>query len=223
MRQGTFQAIYDSPWHSPLLFWAAALAFAVTLAARRPTGFLWRYLALFTLAIVADAWATGALTPLGNTVWMTPVAILFVVLGDLRYFLLLERFRRGSDGTVTPAGAARIVAVSLVVPVASTVARHVLDPRDGRVTFLVYELMFLVMALAIRFLWLPRRATEATAAWLGALTSFEIVQYALWALADIVILSGVEAGFLLRLVPNTLYYAAFLPYAYATAPREVAS
>jgi hypothetical protein len=53
--------------------------------------------------------------------------------------------------------------------------------------------------------------------------SFEIVQYALWALADVLILSGMSWGFLLRIVPNSLYYAFFLPFVWWTAPREAAT
>jgi hypothetical protein len=47
-----------------------------------------------------------------------------------------------------------------------------------------------------------------------ALTGYEIVQYALWATADVVILwAKSDAGFAIRLVPNLMYYAFFVPFA----------
>ena len=36
--------------------------------------------------------------------------------------------------------------------------------------------------------------------------------YGLWAAADVLILCGVDAGWLVRLVPNQLYYGLFVPF-----------
>ena len=36
--------------------------------------------------------------------------------------------------------------------------------------------------------------------------------YGLWAAADVLILSGVDAGWPVRLVPNQLYYGFFVPF-----------
>jgi hypothetical protein len=38
------------------------------------------------------------------------------------------------------------------------------------------------------------------------------VYYALWAAADVLILAGVDAGWLLRCVPNQLYYGFTVPF-----------
>ena len=43
------------------------------------------------------------------------------------------------------------------------------------------------------------------------------VYYALWASADVLILyGGLDVGWLLRVVPNQLYYAFFVPFAWWT-------
>jgi hypothetical protein len=43
------------------------------------------------------------------------------------------------------------------------------------------------------------------------------VYYALWATADLLIrYGGIDAGWLLRALPNQLYYAFWIPFAYAT-------
>jgi hypothetical protein len=41
-----------------------------------------------------------------------------------------------------------------------------------------------------------------------------------WASCDVLILSGVEAGHLLRIVPNVLYYGALLPFILLRAPAS---
>jgi hypothetical protein len=93
-----------------------------------------------------------------------------------------------------------------------------------RQTFLLYEALFLALALGLLTLALPRVRASGVAApvhrYLQELTVFEAVQYGLWAAADVAILAGHDAGFGLRLVPNFMYYAGFLPFALLRAPRE---
>ena len=112
------------------------------------------------------------------------------------------------------------------MPIASYVSQLVWPDTfaKSRHVFLLYETMFMVLAIAMRA-WLPRRlagTAEETRRWAMRLTHFEIAQYALWALADVVILSGADVGYALRLVPSTMYYALFLPFAFWTAPRALA-
>lgn len=222
-----FQAIYQSPWHSPAAFWAAGIAFLAWWSRRQ--AFLVGFFALFTVEILADALASGGWSPLAgtNSPWATPISIAFVIVGDFRYFLLVERFTRRPEGSprepTSRAAWAAAAALSFVVPVASGVVNQAAQFADVRQTYLVYEAMFLVLALALRFVVLPRRLADApldVQRWLLRLTLFQVVQYGLWALSDVVILRGVDAGFLLRLIPNAMYYALFLPFVAATAPRE---
>lgn len=235
-----FDLIYDSPFHHPLVCWLAAPLVLLALWQVRPrseaaTGkkTLWRLAIAGQLLIVLDAWATGSFSPLAaDSSASAVVSFLFVLVGDLRYFVLLERFSRPQalrPGSI--AGRAFVLAmltpvvfqlVSMLFPSAFQVPRH---------KFLAYEVLFLLLLAAVRWLILPRRAAAAAGSpatqqnlqWLRHLTAFEAGQYALWILADIVILAGVRAGLLLRLVPNVLYYVVFVPLAYFTAPPSLRS
>jgi hypothetical protein len=231
-----FQSIYDSAWYAPGLFWLSGLLFLVYLVRDRP--FVFAFLVLFTVEIMVDALVTGGVSPTqGHPALHQQLAILFVILGDFRYFLLVERFVApgGSGSSASPSRSvspnlARITALalgqSLLIPVLSyAVMAAVPSTRENpRVTFLVYEAMFTVLALVLRFFVLPRRLKgrpEAEAQFLRSVTSFVLVQYAGWALADVLILSGASWGYGVRLIPNTMYYAGFLPYVYLKAPKEL--
>ncbi len=225
-----FQQVYDSALHHPGMAFALALAFAVVLASRQR--FVLGFTILFLAEIVADAFFTGAYTPLANTRAMTPVAIAFVILGDARYYVAIElalrhegaaeRTFRSRAAWLVGLGCGFIVPVltvgpQLAVPDFFAVPRHV---------FLLHEAIFFVLTLVVRFVILPRRFAKLgtppdVARWTERITIFFMVQYACWSLADIIILSGVEAGLLFRLVPNFLYYAAFVPFVWWTAPARL--
>lgn len=216
-----FQAIYESPFHHPYFFWAAGLPFLgfLLLKARgggaKRSGVAW-LLVLFQLEILLDSWLTAPTSPLSGGLAQN-AAIAFVVLGDARFFLLLERHGKGhSFGR----SAVLALAWSLLVPVASLVAK--LFSTNMRVIFLTYETMFAALALAFATWVIPRLAEGSAKRWATRLVRFELVQYVLWASADVVILGGYDVGYLLRLVPNSMYYVAFVPFAWLTAPDEVA-
>ena len=218
-----FEQAYASHWHHPVSFWAVGAIVLALLLTRlgRPRNtegqrFVMAALLLFQVAIALDAWLTGPFSPLESG---SAVAIVFVVLGDLRYFVLLERFgqseevgRRPLRWLLVPLGS------SLIVPIASKLASSWSD--DLRVLFLTYEIMFAVLAAVVLLVVLPRRQ-GAQLAWARRLTQFELAQYAMWATADAVILLGYDLGFALRLVPNLMYYAAFVPFAWLSCPREL--
>lgn len=222
-----FEAVYFSAWHNPAVIWLALLAFGAVLVRARSArsaraAWLWSYLMVFAAAIAVDALCSGAWSPTEGTALATPIAIFFVILGDFRFFLLLERFAPESR---SPHSWARAAVWALLIPVGSTVARkiHPAFFENPRITFLTYEAAFVVLALALRFAIVPRRFARASPAvrrWIAAVTAYEIVQYGLWATADVVILSGVDAGYALRLVPNLMYYAFFLPFVWWAAPHE---
>jgi len=225
-----FQSIYDSPWTTTAAVGLAS--FAALAAWLRQKPFLVAFFALFTVEILADALRSGTWSPLLllRSPWAGPIDIAFILLGDFRFFLLVARFARRphsrpADATA-PVAWAGAAAFTLIVPTLYAVVNRNLPARfaDLRWTFLTYEAMFLVLALALRFAVLPRRLGAAPAAvrgWLLRVAAFEVAQYALWVLADVIILSGVDAGFALRLVPNAMYYALFLPFVAWTAPAEV--
>jgi hypothetical protein len=205
-----FKAAYDSVWLIPVSAWVAA-AVAVWIASHRG-GFARVYGVVFAVASALDAWLGGPFTPLAAGGGIAAASgVFFVVVGDLRFFVAYERLERG-------AAARRWVpfGLALVVPVASELLRRGIPAiaASERVTYLAYELLFLPVAAA--FLFHARGRSRA----MSRLALFELGQYALWALADAVILAtGSDLGYLLRIVPNALYYVVFLPFALSTLPR----
>src|SRR5262245_7411326 len=179
-----FQQAYDSTWHHPVLFWvlgAPWLIVFVLRALRRPD-FLRVALALFQAEILLDAWLTSPWSPMPNS---AVIGTVFVVLGDLRYFVLLERFGVSAEAR---RWAPRAIALSLLVPVLTFPANWL---WPGRPLFLTYELAFAGLASIIRFVVLRRRTlSQPVHTWLERLTLFELAVYLGWASADVIILGG---------------------------------
>lgn len=235
------KALYDSGWHHPFAAYVGLFALVVLLArtrSRRPSDatsgatlratsgdrtrepFLFGWATFFGLVLAADATVTGAWSPLlSSSPLFTPLSIVFVILGDTRFFLVQERFARPE------ASLSRVLIVagltSLVVPVSSALLREAVPLfAEGRWLFLSYELLALGLVIG---LWLVRyrRAVEReTRRWLGRVTALFAGLYALWATADVLILLDLEIGYVVRIVPNVLYYAVFLVATFALAPRR---
>lgn len=213
------QSIYDAALHHPGIAWLAGVITAIAFA--RKQRFLVGWFVLFLVAILADAWATGAFSRVpAEQAWIA--GVVFVILGDLRFFVLAERYARGKlDG----AAVGTALGFALLVPVATEILRRVVPVVGStpRYTFLAYEVMFLVLALVLRFVVYPSRLLGMVQApvrhWVLSIASFEILQYALWVACDLLILAGIEWALVLRIAPNTLYYALFLPFVVLRAPE----
>ncbi len=134
----------------------------------------------------------GALTPLHAPAVKTAFALLFVLLGDFRFFYLLEK------------QLPRAVMLTFVVPVLVVPCR--LLEVEERYLWLSYEVGFFLLAGVLSVL---RKKPEQQ-----ALIRFELVQYGLWIFADLVLLRGHDVGWAIRIVPNFLYYTLFLPFAW---------
>lgn len=219
------QAIYDSAIHSPISIWIANAVVAALAIWKRPR--LWPYLTGFAALAAFDVFATAAYAPaaLKAAPFYTALTIGLVIAGDYRYFALIELHRDGAAPFARLAPWLRAVPFAFVVPVISAIPQKLWPERfvEPRNIFLLYEVCFVVFALALRAWILPRtlaRTPEPVRRWLLELTSFELTHYALWAIADVVILSGATWGHLLRIVPNLLYYAGYLPFVWWRAPRE---
>ncbi len=222
-----WQHLYESALNQPI---AGCLLTAATLVwiGQRPQGLLRLLLMLFGVQLCLDNFLTGAWNPLPqHSSWNQPLAILFVILGDWRFFLLTERFAQRPVPKWQPWVVA--LAFALIVPVIQGAAIALFPQAFPtlRHTFLAYELLFLALAISWRAFVLPARLASTphpVRNWLLELSYFEIAQYALWPLADVLILAGtdqgVEAGYALRLVPNTLYYGLFLAFAAWRAPPD---
>lgn len=223
---GAFEAFYGSSLQHPWLLWAAALlAGGHALTRRSLPASTRRYCAGLVLLSLADAWATsqhvyglGALPDPASRF----VPLFFVLAGDFRVLLLFTA--ADSRGGVAP-GAGAIAAaagLTLLVPVLSQAVLAALPEAAGgaRVLFLVYELLFFALALAL-LRWHPG---VARAPWIRAIGRFALLYYGLWAAADAIIMAGArEPGFALRVVPNLLYYGgviAVIARAAAAAARR---
>ena len=219
MSASSWSAVYDSAWHNPGLFWLCGAGF-LALLARRPGPF-GAWLAAFATVALADCTLTGALSPLPATSTAATVAsIVFVILGDLRYFWITESVAHDEP---LARRAPRALALSLIVPVASAVVRSVWPAlfTSSRVTFLVYELMMVGLVAAHGF-WLLRVAAArrpAERSFVGALLGFELAQYGLWASVDVLLRAGINEGYVARIVPNVMYYALFLPFVWWRSRR----
>ncbi len=226
----SFATCYDSAWQHPGLAWLGTLAvFLWATLQRSKQGALpasqtrcplsrSRILLLWTLqlAVFLDALCTGALSPIpAPSALATASAVVFVILGDARFFFVLLDPALSSRGlslrilhAVLISGAFSVAAyaVKQALPMQLTSSRHL---------FLTYELMMFVACLVLMGL-LCRRPDGQRKACQRRMLAFEVAQYGLWALADIVILSAQrwsDMGYALRIVPNALYYVAFVPFA----------
>jgi hypothetical protein len=226
------EAIYSSEWQGvwallpvPALF----LAWVLSAAGRRRAAvggdarFVWRYAVCFAALTILDPLAGG---PLAR--WLdvssaakTAAAFAFVLLGDFRVFALvfgLADARRGAF--------ARAAGWTLLVPLADLVLffglmRGLWPAAPDQWMWLIHELAFLSLALWLRGSRLPALAAPEPAGHRGYLRralAYAATYYALWAAADVLILMSVEAGWLLRIVPNQLYYAFWVPFAFFAFP-----
>ncbi|MCG3174549.1 MAG: hypothetical protein GMKNLPBB_02794 [Myxococcota bacterium] len=223
-----FEEIYHAAWRHPGVCWAAnaGLLAAVLLSTRRSPAWLKGWTAGFALCIALDAWFTGALSPLETTHPLyTQVSILFVILGDWRWFvlLLLPAISSGARGAWKwwPAS----LGLALVVPICQALLIKLFPAlfANARNTFLAYELIFaaLTAGFLARSRLLLHGEPESLIRWFQRVSLFVLGYYFLWASADVLILSGFMWGHLLRIVPDTLYYAGFLWFVWLSCPVEL--
>jgi hypothetical protein len=153
----------------------------------------------------------------------TAVMVGFVLLGDFRvYFLLfgliaLGAGRRWSTATGTAIG--WTVLVPMVAYAVTSVLHAAVAGLDPNTIWLVYELLFSGVALALRAHLVSTSGPSlrpALRAYLRAVLLYAAAYYGLWAVADgLIQLGGVDAGWLLRMLPNQLYYAFWVPLVFA--------
>lgn len=209
-----FEAFYASELQHPWLLWAAALAalaFCLTRPGLHPS--VRRYCVILTALSAVDAWLTssrvyglGVLS--GEAARLVP--LFFVIAGDYRFLLLFGAAEPGGRIAPAPRALATALGLSLVVPLLSQVALAALPDAwssSPRVLFLVYEVLFLGLTLAL-LRWHPR---VRSVAWIVPVGRFVLLYYALWASADAILLAtGSDLGFALRVVPNVLYYGGLI-------------
>lgn len=217
-----FESFYTSFWQHPLLLWLFPIIFWVKVRPGRV--FFERAVLAFLVLTIFDPLFTGPVPQLLG--WQDGVAqgvmIFFVLLGDFRFFFFIERFSR--PGAEARQSITLAIFLTLLVPLLqAALIRAFPDAFENpRHTFLAYELLFVALAIFYRSVLLSRRQlTQEIRTWLRAISGYGAVYYALWAAADLVILAGYDSGFLLRVIPNVLYYGLFIPFVYLKAPASL--
>lgn len=216
------KAIYDSAWHHPFVAYLVGLWLLFAIARQLP--FLYAYLLIFVVCILADATCTGGWSPVPmNTPAYTASSVIFIILGDMRYFVLGERVSRLDE----PLGRtlAFSIPISFLIPVVSEIMRQTLPfMQNDRVLYLIYEAAAGCLVLGLdRFRFGPRAPSPELARYVHEVSLVFAIGYFGWAACDALILLGVELGHLLRIVPNVLYYGAFLVVVFVRAPTALKS
>ena len=225
----------EIPWHAfyhgelqslyalvapPAAFLVYAFAFPVR-SSDPQARFVHAWSLAFALETILDPIATGPMTrwlELSGA-WQQAVMLAFVLLGDWRVLLLV--FALAYRPEQRRRAIAQSAALSFVVPGFATLTdfqlRLLWPELPGQVLWLVYELGFAALALALRRRFGASQASGARGAdrrLLRAFLAYAAGYYALWACADALILAGVDAGWGLRILPNQLYYAWSVPFVF---------
>ncbi len=210
------------------------------LASGRPRGglltqaarFIDGYAIGFGVETIIDPIATGPLVRalgIADGPGGTAVLLLFVLLGDFRVYLLVFGLIAIAAGRRWTAAIGPAAGWTCVVPVvaygADAVLRAAVAGLDPNSIWLVYELLFTAVALVLRARLVPARVPSTQPrlrAYLRAALLYVAVYYGCWALADSLIQIGrLDAGWLLRILPNQLYYAFWVPTVFfAFFPRR---
>ncbi len=210
-----FQEFYGSFFQHPVMLWAIPLLYLAfrfrSLSGLESPAFLAPYLKLVTLGTLLDA--TFTTDSIIERASISPslaqaIAIVFVILGDFRVLYLVFRLHGFPHRTGIAA-----FAMSLVVPLLQGLLTQIFPEwfANVRHTFLVYELLFIVLLIAL-ILRQPKTPSETGAQLARDVAMYALTYYCLWAAADIIIVAGFDVGYLIRVIPNVLYYGAFVVF-----------
>ena len=181
-------------------------------------GFVRRWAAVFAVVAIVDLVATGPLK------WSL---LPFVLLGDFRVFALVLVVMHPSRAR--PVVMLQAALWTLVVPLVAYGTIRLIEvvaiKQPDTLLWCLYEIFFVILAEAFVVWLLPRVAAdrEPVRRYLRAVLAFVVLYYVLWAVSDVVTLSGYDWGWGLRMLPNQLYYGLFVPFAYWRFFRTAAS
>ena len=208
MSFSSWHDFYDGSWQQPWALWVAPCAFLVwrALAAApgpgvRPEarGFVVGWSLFFAVETLLDPLATGPLAKaIGTPAAGTALGLTFVLLGDFRIWWLVFAVDRRAGAF------ARALVPTTAIPILAWLATRALAPLPDQALWLVHETLFVVVAFLV--------SRRMAGSFERAVLAWAAVYYALWATADVLILAGVDAGWLLRCVPNQLYYGFTVPF-----------
>lgn len=182
---------------------------------------------VFALETMLDPIATGPLLKSAAlrdtlTAWLVP--FVFVYLGDLRVLVVARVVMRPAESFRRTLGFA--AGASAIVPIATgglyLLHRAVWPNADGQWMWMIYEAGFLALAVVAVRVWLPRERARGDGsdsegrAFVASLFGYSAAYYALWLAADVlIVIAGLDLGWAIRMLPNQLYYAFWVPFVYA--------
>jgi len=210
-------------WPVPLLLLGWLVLTGGRAATTADARFVRAYTLFFAVETVLDPLVSGPLARwigIAGSAPGTMLIVFFVLLGDFRVLLLLQRLAR--PGLTRERLLAESAAWTLVVPLVALTVEQLLGALAGELPenmiWLLYELSFCALALYLRQRALPAWVgpdRAARLAYLRSVASYVALYYGLWATADILIMAlDLDVGWALRVVPNQLYYAFYLPFVY---------
>lgn len=213
-----FESWYSSPLNHPGAAWLSAAIMLVIVLRRLP--FFWAFVVGALAITVADATVTGGWSQLGgeSSAAFPILSFFFVLFGDWRLYLFNERYAKGGGARMWLTTGALALVPSLLVWVIGQVLPTAFE--NPRWLYLTYELIFIALATGNYFLRIRPSADGPRKQWLSTVNAFFLAGYCGWALSDMVILSGVDFGHALRIVPNVMYYAGFIPVVFFAAPEK---
>lgn len=176
----------------------------------------------FAIETMIDPIATGPLIKLDlfrEKFASTLIPFLFVLLGDLRVLLLAigvaRPERKFRQNLAWAFGTALIVPV--VAGIGYAFARWIWPDMHGKVLWMIYEFGFLALCVFLARVWVPRSVPNnpPLARFLETIFGYSAAYYALWLIADVIIVvADLDLGWAIRIVPNQLYYAFWVPFVY---------
>jgi hypothetical protein len=203
---------YYAAWQQPWALLVAPFAFVVFRLVAAPPGpgaipdarpFVIAWSWVFALETMLDPVATGPLAKaIGSEGASTALGLAFVLLGDFRIWWPVFRLadpRRSLLPALLATGAVPVFAWLTTLGLGAA-----FGALPGQALWLVHEVGFVALAAFV-----SRRSADRL---VRALLAFAAVYYALWAASDVLILAGVDEGWLLRCVPNQLYYGLTVPF-----------
>jgi hypothetical protein len=232
----SFEGIYRSDLQSLWALLVAPIAFLAWRAARPtdPTRAIVpeasRFVSVLTLCFavltMVDPISTGPIAHL-ESLEGTPLPLLimffFVLLGDFRVLLLTIGVARPEQTLPRRLGWA--AAVTLVVPLITGLIYGPLSllvaDLHGQWLWMIYEAGFAMLCIALSRRWLSRSLEGAANAvakqdFLRDVFAYSAAYYVLWLFADALIVVGdLDLGWAIRIVPNQLYYALWVPFVYS--------
>jgi hypothetical protein len=191
------------------------------------TRFLRGWAVLFSIETMLDPLVGGPLMrALGApSLAVTAVVLVFVLLGDFRVYWLLFAFALRDAGRGAKLAAAATPVVALLAWTSDGLWDRLAPDASGQRLWLIHELLFTGVALWLRERWLPARLQDPVRLrFLRRVCGYVILYYALWAGCDALwMTTSLDAAWLLRAIPNQLYYAFFVPFVWLAWSRRPTS